>query len=80
MLKSERLKKTRGLSFEEILQAKLVSVKRHPKKTHQNVMLFEHKRYIWVVPFIEEEGGDFFLKTLYPSRQLTKIYRKEGKL
>ena len=79
LLKSERLKKTRGVSFEEILQTKLVAVKRHPKKLHQNVMLFEHKRYIWVVPFVEEQG-DFFLKTLYPSRQFTRIYRKEGKL
>ncbi len=79
LLKSERLKKTRGVSFEEILQTKLVAVKRHPKKLHQNVMLFEYKRYIWVVPFVEEQG-EFFLKTLYPSRQFTKIYRRERKL
>ena len=78
-MKSERLKKTRGVSFEEILRAKLVAVKRHPKKLHQNVMLFEYKGYIWVVPFVEDEG-DFFFKTLYPSRQITKIYKKEGKL
>ena len=79
LLKSERLKKTRGVSFEEILRTKLVAVKRHPKKLHQNVMLFEYKGYIWVVPFVEDEG-DFFLKTLYPSRQITKIYKKEGRL
>ena len=79
LLKSERLKKTRGVSFEEILQAKMIAVKRHPKKLHQSVLLFEYKSYIWVVPFVEEQG-DLFLKTLYPSRQLTKIYRKEGKL
>ncbi len=80
LLKGERLKKTRGVSFEEILQGKLIAVKRHPKRLHQDVMLFEYKKYIWVVPFVEEGVGDFFLKTLYPSRQLTKIYRKEGKL
>lgn len=79
LLKNERLKKARGVSFEEILQAKLVAVKRHPKKLHQNILLFEYKKYIWVVPFVED-GGDLFLKTLYPSRQLTKIYRREGKL
>ena len=79
LLKSERLKKTRGMSFEEILRAKLIAVKRHPKKQHQDVMLFEYKGYIWVVPFVEEQG-DFFLKTVYPSRQYTKVYRKEGKL
>ena len=80
LLKSERLKRTRGVSFEEILQTKLIAVKRHPKKHHQDIMLFEYKNYIWVVPFVQEGDGSFFLKTLYPSRQATRIYRKEGKL
>ena len=67
LTKSDRLKKVRGASFEEILQAKLVAVKRHPYKSHQNIMLFEHKGYIWVVPYVMD-GEDIFLKTLYPSR------------
>lgn len=75
ILKSERLKKARGISFEEIIRAKLVAVKRHPKKEYQEIMLFEHKGYIWVVPFVKA-NGEIFLKTLYPSRKYTKIYRK----
>ena len=75
LLKSERLKKTRGVSFEEILQARLVAVQKHPKKERQKVMLFEYKGYIWVVPFVESEG-EIFLKTLYPSRVFTKSYRR----
>jgi len=39
-------------------------------------MLFEYKGYIWVVPFVKA-NGEIFLKTLYPSRKYTKIYRKE---
>ena len=76
LLKSERLKKARGVSFEEIIQAKLVAVKRHPRKEYQEIMLFEYKGYIWVVPFVKS-NGEIFLKTLYPSRKYTTIYRKE---
>ncbi len=49
LVKSARLKKVRGVSFEEILEAKLVAVKKHPKRPHQNIMLFWHHGYIWVV-------------------------------
>ena len=75
LVKSERLKKTRGVSFEEIISAKLIAVKEHPKKDKQNIMLFFLKRYIWVVPYVED-SDTIFLKTLYPSRKYTKIYRR----
>lgn len=74
-LKSERLKKTRGVSFEEIITARLIAIKRHPEKENQNIMLFEYKNYIWVVPYIKEKEH-IFLKTLYPSRRYTKLYKK----
>ena len=77
LLKSERLKKTRGVSFEDILHGKLVAVKKNPARKDQNIMLFEYKRYIWIVPFIIEENGDLFLKTLFPSRKYTKMFREE---
>ncbi len=75
LLKSERLKRARGVSFEEILRAKLVAVKRHPKKEHQRIMLFEYRGYIWVVPYVESEG-EIFLKTLYPGRKYTKMVKR----
>ena len=78
LLKSDRLKRTRGVSFEEILKARLIAVKINPVRKDQKIMLFFHKRYIWVVPFAED-GGRIFLKTLFPSRKYTKLYR-EGKL
>ncbi|MBU1087522.1 MAG: toxin [Candidatus Omnitrophica bacterium] len=77
LLKSERLKKTRGASFENILQGKLIAIKRHPKNKHQDIMLFEYRRYIWLVPYVKEENGDIFLKTLYPSRKYTKLYKEK---
>ncbi len=75
LLKNERLKKTRGVSFEEIIKAELVAVKRHPSRENQNIMLFKYKRYIWIVPFIEEKDY-IFLKTLFPSRKYTKEHKK----
>ena len=74
-LKSERLKRTRGVSFEEIISAELIAVKSHHKKTDQNIMLFKFKGYIWIIPYIEDKGY-IFLKTLYPSRKYTRLYRK----
>ena len=75
MLKRERLKRTRGVSFEELLQARFVDVRRHPTKAEQKLMLMEHKGYIWVIPYIETER-ERFLKTLYPSRKYTKLYKR----
>ena len=75
LTKSERLKLTRGVSFEEILQFKLIAVQKHHKKGHQNVMLFERKGYVWVVPYVES-AHEIFLKTLYPSRKYTKLYKR----
>ena len=38
-------------------------------------MLFKLKGYIWIVPYVEEKDY-IFLKTLYPSRKFTKLYKK----
>lgn len=75
LLKNERLKKVRGVSFEEILLAKLIAIHHHPDKEHQNIMLFKYQDYIWVVPYVAD-GADIFLKTLYPSRKYTKLYKR----
>jgi len=74
-LKSERLKKTRGVSFEEIMNAELIGIKYHPKREGQKIMLFKHKGYVWIAPYVEEKNY-VFLKTLYPSRKYTKCHRK----
>ena len=76
-VKSERLKKTRGVSFEEISGAKLVDIKDHPSRKNQKLMLFDYKGYIWLVPFVQT-NEEIFLKTLYPSSKYTKIFRKGG--
>ena len=77
-LKSRRLKQTRGISFEELLLGTFIQIEENPKHAGQQIMLFELKGYVWVVPFVEK-GDEVFLKTIYPSRKYTKRYR-EGRL
>ncbi len=74
-LKNQRLKKVRGVSFEEILQAKLIKIQENPARPNQSILLFNYRSYVWVVPCVETEK-EIFLKTLYPSRKYTKLYEK----
>jgi len=78
-LKSERLKRTRAASFEDVLSGKLLATKNNPARPGQRIMLIEYKGYVWVVPYVKSEEGARFLKTLFPSRKYTKMH-KEGKL
>lgn len=70
-LKSQWLKRTRGVSFGEILSASFIAVEQHPKRLHQKLLLFEFGGYIWTVPCVRH-GSDIFLKTAFPSREYTK--------
>lgn len=67
------------MSFEELICSDLIAVKKHPQKRNQSIMLFEYKEYIWVVPYVESEK-EIFLKTLFPSRKYTQLYKKERAL
>ena len=74
-VKSKRLKKTRGVDFEEITRARLIDVRQHPSRESQEIMLFELRGYVWAVPFVRS-AGTFFLKTLYRSRKYTKMLER----
>jgi len=74
-LKSRRLRRTRGVSFEEIIQAKLLDIRDHPSRSDQEILIFDYKGYVWAVPFIVN-GEGIFLKTLYPSRKYRRLYKK----
>ena len=69
--KSDWLKSTRSVSFEEIIEATPIGAREHPTRPNQNIFLFELNGYIWIVPYVER-GNEIFLKTLYPSRKFTK--------
>lgn len=81
------LKERRGISFEEIVLAIedgcTIDILRHPnteRYPNQLIYLIDYRDYIWVVPHVVDEINDeTFLKTIYPSRKLTKYYRDRRK-
>jgi len=75
--KNERLKKERGISFEQLVDSRFIGIEKHRTKENQRLMLFEFRNYAWVVPYVESEGR-YFLKTAFPSRKHTKKYLKGG--
>jgi uncharacterized DUF497 family protein len=76
--KSELLKEARGASFEDITDSRLIAILKHPSRANQRLILFDHEDYVWVVPCVVEEKY-YFLKTLYPSRKYTKLFKGAGK-
>jgi hypothetical protein len=73
--KSFRLKRIRGVSFEELFEGELLDVCENPSRTNQHMLIFDYRGYIWTVPCVFE-GQEIFLKTLYRSRKYDKIYKK----
>lgn len=76
------LKEDRDLSFEQIVlhieSGDLLDVVEHPNKekfSHQKILIVKIEDYVIAVPFVEN-GKERFLKTIIPSRKLTKQYLK----
>jgi len=82
--KNELLKKQRDISFEDIIlsidKGDLLDDIEHPNKEkypNQNIfiILVRVKDYVYLVPYVEDENF-IFLKTIIPSRQMSKKYTK----
>ncbi len=83
--KNALLKESRGIGFEEIVEAianqKLLDVYDHPNEErypNQKIYVVEALEYIYLVPFVKNEDGTIFLKTIIPSRKARKIYKGDG--
>ncbi|OGG15514.1 hypothetical protein A3D77_06735 [Candidatus Gottesmanbacteria bacterium RIFCSPHIGHO2_02_FULL_39_11] len=83
--KNQLLKATRRVSFEDVLEAlkkkNLLADIAHPSQKHprQQLYVVRIKDYAYAVPYITDtKKQEIFLKTIYPSRILTKIYLKGG--
>ena len=74
--KNKILKEERGVSFEEILNSTFIGAEKHRTRKDQIVLLYEYKKYIWVVPCVVE-GEYIFLKTMFPSRKYTRLLRSK---
>ena len=74
--KNKYLKRTKGASFEDILNSRFISAEKHPSRKNQMILLFEHKSYVWIVPCVVGKNY-IFLKTLFPSRKYTNKYKNK---
>jgi len=79
--KNTWLRENRGVTFDGIVclidEGYLRAILKHPKKTDQKIFVVELEGYAYNVPFIVEEDGTYFLKTVYPSRASTKNYIRD---
>ena len=81
--KNEELKADRNVSFEDVIfsivHEGLLDIVEHPNKQKypdQRVFIVKIEHYAYLVPFVEEENV-IFLKTIIPSRKMTKKYLGE---
>jgi hypothetical protein len=78
--KNEWLRQERGITFEDIVfhlaQGGLLDTIEHPNQRQypgQRVFIVNVEGYACLVPFVEDDGR-IFLKTIIPSRKMTKQY------
>lgn len=79
------LKETRGVCFEDVLQAveekKILDdlKSKSQKYPHQRILVVEIEEYAYALPYvIDKKRKVIFLKTVYPSRILTDKYTRGG--
>jgi len=76
------LKETRGVCFEDIVNSVenkqiIENIAHHNQKKypHQRILIIKINNYIYAVPYVLDiTNQTIFLKTIYPSRDLTKKY------
>ena len=78
--KNEWLRQERGVTFEDIVfhlaHGGLLDVLEHPNPRRypgQRLFIVNVEGYACIVPFVEEDDK-IFLKTIIPSRKMTKQY------
>jgi len=72
-----------GITFADcavaIADGRVLDVLPHPTRSHQRLAILSIENYAYVVPFVIEEDGTWFLKTVFPSRKHTALYLDEKK-
>ena len=79
--KNRCLLESRGLGFREVIKAlnegRLLETIVHyniQKYPNQKIYIIDIDGYVYLVPFVRKNEETIFLKTLFPSRKLTKQY------
>jgi len=78
--KNNLLKRERGISFEDVVQAiangQLIDNIENPNSAqypNQSTFIIKVQGYVYCVPYVESES-QIFLKTIFPSRKMKKRY------
>lgn len=78
--KNEKLKAERGIGFEEVVfhieRGDVLDIIEHPNSDRyggQRIYIIRREDYAYLVPFVEDDR-QIFLKTIIPSRKMTKQY------
>jgi len=78
--KNEHIKAIRNVTFEEavfsLMHGGLLDIIQHPNKnkySQQHVFIINIDNYAYLVPFVENDKI-IFLKTIIPSRKMTRKY------
>lgn len=81
--KNHKLIEERGISFEEIISAiendQILDIVEHPnpeKYENQKIYVVAAREYVYLVPFVADEAGNVFLKTIIPSRKAKQRYEE----
>lgn len=79
--KNHWLIEERGICFEEVIVAlsdnRLLDTLLHPdqvKYPNQRIYIVNINEYVYIVPFVRKDEYTVFLKTIIPTRKLTKKY------
>ena len=79
--KNQQILRQRGVSFERVVsaveQGGLLDVLQHPSQDRypgQSIYVVDIDEYVYLVPFVTENDGTRFLKTIIPSRKATRDY------
>lgn len=81
--KNQKLRLERCVTFDEVLSVLEsdgpLDIIDHPNKNkypNQKMYVVEIEEYVYLVPFVEDDEKRF-LKTIFPSRKMTKKYLKK---
>lgn len=76
--KNKILYETRGISFDEVVQAVsdgcgIADVPHWNRERYpgQRIMIVRVSDYVYLIPYVKD-GDDYFLKTIIPSRKATR--------
>lgn len=82
--KNEKLKRTRNISFEEIVvsieNGNILDILENRRSQYKNQILIvvNVENYAYVVPAVKTQN-EYFLKTIFPSRKFTKKHLSNKK-